>query len=46
MYSHHGFLVPLALTGAASETEAAIQKKIFGLGHPPDFGSRTTTLVF
>ena len=36
-------LIPSGLT--ASATDAAIDKKIFGSGHPSDFASHTTTLI-
>ena len=38
-------LIPSGLTAAASATDAAIDKKIFGSGHPSDFASHTTTLI-
>ena len=38
-------LIPLGLTAAASATDAAIYKKIFGSGRPLDLASRTVTLT-
>ena len=39
------FLIPLGLTAAASATDAAIQKKTFGSGHPLDLAPRMTALM-
>ena len=39
-------LVLLGLTAAASATDATIQKKSFGSGHPLDLASWTATLAF
>ena len=39
-------LVPLGLRATASATDAAIQKKTFGQGHPADLVSQTTRLIF
>ena len=38
-------LIALRLTAAASATDAAIHKKMFGSGHPTDLASRTATLI-
>ena len=38
-------LTPLGLTPAASATDAAIHKEIFGSGRPLDLASRTVTLT-
>ena len=38
-------LIPLGLQAAASATDAAIHKKVFGSGSPLDLASRTTTLI-
>ena len=38
-------LIPLGLTAAASATDAAIHKKLFGFGHPLDLTSHKTTLI-
>ena len=39
-------LIPLRLTAAASATDAAIRKKMFGLGvRPSDLTSRTTLII-
>ena len=38
-------LIPLGLTAAASATDAAIQKKVFGSVRPLDLASRMTTLI-
>ena len=38
-------LIPLGLTAAASATDVAIHKKMFGSGRPSDFASRTTTVI-
>ena len=38
-------LTPLGLTVAASATDAAIHKKMFGSGRPSDLASRTITLI-
>ena len=38
-------LIPLGLTAAASATDAAIHKKMFGSGCPSELASHTTTLI-
>ena len=38
-------LIPSGLTATAAATDAAIHKKMFGLGHPLDLASRMTTLI-
>ena len=38
-------LIPLGLTAAASATDAAIYKKMFGSGRPSDLTSQVTTLI-
>ena len=38
-------LIPLRLTVAASATDAAIHKKMFGSGHPLDLASSMTMLI-
>ena len=38
-------LIPLGLTAAASVTDKAIHKKMFGSGRPLDLPWRTTTLI-
>ena len=38
-------LIPLGLTAAASATDGAIHKKMFGSGRPSDLASRNTTLI-
>ena len=38
-------LIPLGLTAAASPTDAAIHKKIFGSDRPSNLASRITTLI-
>ena len=38
-------LIPLGLTAAASATDAAIHKKMFGSGRPSDLASCTATLI-
>ena len=38
-------LLPLGLSGGMSAADAAIQKKIYGSGHPSDLASRTAALI-
>ena len=38
-------LTPLGLTAAASATDAAVHKKMFGSGFPLDLSSRMTTMI-
>ena len=38
-------LIPLGLTAAASATDAAIHKEMFGSGHLSDLATRNTTLI-
>ena len=38
-------LMPLGLTAAASATDTAIHKKMFGSGRPLDLASRNATLI-
>ena len=40
-----GVLISLGLTAAASATDAAIHKKMFGSGRPLDLTSHTTILI-
>ena len=44
-HSAKNVLIPLGLTAAASVTDAAIHKGMFGSGHPLDLASHTTTLI-
>ena len=38
-------LIPFGLTAAATATDAAIHKKMFGSGHPTNLALRTTALL-
>ena len=44
-YKAKSVLIPLGLTTAASATDAAIHKKMFGSGRPSDLATRNTTLI-
>ena len=45
-WNHYSVLIPLGLTAAASATDVAIHKQMFGSGtRPPDLEKQTTLII-